>query len=63
MKLTEAGFVSKLFDKWKQKKLSKTATAMLKAEPELEKSFQELDKIQDDIIAKIKKDRLRNKLK
>jgi|TARA_B100002019_G_C20943958_1_gene438220 hypothetical protein len=63
MKLTEAGFVSKLFDKWKQKKLSKTATAMLKADPELEKSFQELDKIQDDIIAKIKKDRLRNKLK
>ncbi len=63
MKLTEAGFVSKLFDKWKQKKLSKTATAMLKADPELEKSFQELDKIQDDIIAKIKKDRLRNKVK
>ena len=55
MKLTEAGFVSKLYDKWKQKKLSKTAKALLKADPKLEKSFQELDDIHKDIIAKIKK--------
>tara|TARA_Y100001937_G_scaffold75608_1_gene102702 strand:+ start:892 stop:1092 length:201 start_codon:yes stop_codon:yes gene_type:complete len=44
MKLTEQGFLDKLYQKWRDKKLSGTAKKMLDTNPELKKAFININK-------------------
>tara|TARA_R110002020_G_scaffold107104_2_gene248963 strand:+ start:862 stop:1032 length:171 start_codon:yes stop_codon:yes gene_type:complete len=47
------GMLFNFFEKWKQKRLNKFATKMLKDNPELEKNLKKLDVTWDKIIKNI----------
>tara|TARA_R100000030_G_C3157138_1_gene99742 strand:- start:288 stop:473 length:186 start_codon:yes stop_codon:yes gene_type:complete len=49
-RLTEAGFLMKFYEKWKNKQLSKTAKELLKDNPQLEKDLKKIDAIGKDIV-------------
>jgi|TARA_B100001094_G_C18187536_1_gene804832 hypothetical protein len=46
-KITMEGFFSNLYDKWKNKKLKGVAKTLLDKNPELRKSFQNINKATD----------------
>ena len=54
-KLTEASFIMKLFDKWKNKQLSKAGKELMKNNPQLKKDMEKLDKTLSDIGKRAKK--------
>ena len=53
-KLTEASFIMKLFDKWKNKQLSKAGKELMKNNPQLKKDMEKLDKTLSDIAKRAK---------
>lgn len=55
MKSVTESLVMKLFDKWKNKQLGKTAKKMMKDNPQLEKDMKTIAKTMDSITNQIKK--------
>ena len=56
-RLTEAGFLMKFYEKWKNKQLSKMGKELLKKNPQLEKDLKDLDNIGKRIADKVKKNK------
>ena len=56
-RLTEAGFLMKFYEKWKNKQLSKMGKELLKKNPQLEKDLKDLDAIGKRIADKVKKNK------
>jgi hypothetical protein len=54
-RLTEAGFLMKFYEKWKNKQLSKTAKELLKDNPQLEKDLKKVDDISKRMVDKFRK--------
>jgi len=54
-KLTEAGFLMKFYEKWKNKQLSKAAKELLKDNPQLEKDLKKVDDISKKMVDKFRK--------
>ena len=54
MKLTEADFLSKLYNKWRKGLLNRQAKDLLKKEPDLEKSLKAINKNKAKIIKMLK---------
>ena len=54
MKLTEADFLSKLYNKWRKGLLNKQAKDLLKKEPELEKALKAITKNNAKIMKMLK---------
>lgn len=54
MKLTEADFLSKLYNKWRKGLLNRQAKNLLKKEPELEKALKAITKNNAKIMKMLK---------
>lgn len=54
MKLTEADFLSKLYNKWRKGLLNRQAKDLLKKEPELEKALKAITKNNAKIMKMLK---------
>ena len=54
MKLTEADFLSKLYNKWRKGLLNRQAKDLLKKEPELEKALKAITKNNAKIMNMLK---------
>ena len=54
MQLTEADFLSKLYNKWRKGLLNKQAKDLLKKEPELEKALKNISKNNAKIMKMLK---------
>ena len=54
-RLTEAGFLMKFYEKWKNKQLSKTDKELLKDNPQLEKDLKKVDDISKRMVDKFRK--------
>ena len=54
-RLTEAGFLMKFYEKWKNKQLSKMGKELLKKNPQLEKDLKKIDVIGKDMADLVKK--------
>ncbi len=50
---SKEGMIFKFFEKWKQRRLNKFATKMLKDNPQLEKDLKKMDDTAKDILKRI----------